>query len=147
MLSEKEGVAMARPEWRDLEKEKYWRRMLRRWRQSGRTGRDFCAEQALSEPSFYAWRREIARRDQERSVARPGARRKRSASARQPSAGPFSLGDANAVPTFVKVALPGDGATSAIEVVVAVGRVIRVRPGFDAATLRQLLRVLEEPSC
>ena len=33
---------------------------------------------------------------------------------------------------------------SALEVVLADGRTVRVAPGFDAATLRQLLAVLEE---
>jgi hypothetical protein len=60
---------MPRPEWRDPAKERYWRRLLGQWRRSGQTGRDFCAEQQLSEPSFYAWKREIGRRDQE-GVAR-----------------------------------------------------------------------------
>ena len=32
---------MPRPEWRDPAKERYWRRMLGRWRRSGLTGRDF----------------------------------------------------------------------------------------------------------
>jgi hypothetical protein len=31
--------------------------------------------------------------------------------------------------------------------VLANGCRLRVRPGFDANTLRQLLRVLEEPAC
>jgi hypothetical protein len=34
-----------------------------------------------------------------------------------------------------------------LEVVLGLGRVVRVPPGFDATTLRQLLAVLEEPSC
>src|SRR5579864_2105350 len=56
---------MPKPHGRDLAKEWYWRRLLRQWRRSGLTGRAFCAEQELSEPSFYAWKREIARRDHE----------------------------------------------------------------------------------
>ena len=43
---------MPRPEWRDPTKEVYWRRMLRQWRRSELTGRDFCAQNTLSEPSF-----------------------------------------------------------------------------------------------
>jgi hypothetical protein len=40
---------------------------------------------------------------------------------------------------------PGDGHC---EVVLRGGRTVRVGPGFDAATLRQLLAVLEEaPPC
>jgi hypothetical protein len=57
---------MPRPEWRDPTKERRWRRLLQQWRRSGMTGRDFCAEHQLSEPSFYTWKREIARRDHER---------------------------------------------------------------------------------
>jgi hypothetical protein len=65
---------MARPQGRDPAKEQRWRRLLGLWRRSGLTGRDFCAEHGLSEPSFYAWRREIARRDQE-AVSRSRAKR------------------------------------------------------------------------
>lgn len=38
-------------------------------------------------------------------------------------------------------------AACALEVEVAGGRLVRVRPGFDAELLRQLLAVLEEPPC
>ena len=49
---------------------------------------------------------------------------------------------------FLQLALePSATPPPAIEVVLAQGRLLRVRPGFDAAMLRQLLRLLEEPSC
>ena len=44
-------------------KERFWRMQVRRWRTSGLSVRDFCAEQGLSEPSFYAWRRTLAERE------------------------------------------------------------------------------------
>jgi hypothetical protein len=127
---------MPRPEWRDPAKERHWRRVLGQWRRSGRTGRDFCAEQQLSEPSFYAWKREIARRDHERA-ARTKAPMRTKAS-RRPAA--------TALPAFLPVTVEAAGAC-ALEVVVAHGRLLRVRPGFDAAVLRRLLAVLEEPAC
>ena len=37
--------------------------------------------------------------------------------------------------------------SSALEVVLTDGRTVRVAPGFDAATLRQLLAVLEGRPC
>jgi hypothetical protein len=37
--------------------------------------------------------------------------------------------------------------TDALEVVLSGGRVLRVRAGFDAAVLRQVLAVLEAPPC
>jgi transposase len=121
---------------RDPAKEIYWRRLLLLWRQSGLTGRDFCAEHRLSEPSFYAWRREIGRRDKQKRATRPPARAR---VPRQP---------ATTTPAFVKLAIDASAApAAAIEVVVAESRVLRVRPGFDAALLRQLMRLLEEPSC
>jgi hypothetical protein len=38
---------MSRPEWRDAGKERLWRKLLRDWKQSGLTIRDFCAERGL----------------------------------------------------------------------------------------------------
>jgi hypothetical protein len=145
---------MARPEWRDLSKERRWRRLLGQWRRSGRTGRDFCAERELSEPSFYAWKREIARRDQERT-ARPQALTRTKASrdhdrAARPQAPTRTAASrrpvATGLPAFVPVTVEAAGAW-ALEVVVAPGRLLRVRAGFDAAVLRRLLAVLEEPAC
>jgi hypothetical protein len=110
------------PHQRDPVKEKYWRRLLVQWRRSGLTASQFCEQQEVSQPSFYAWRSEIARRDQAATI-RPCS-----------------------TPTFVKLALEG-AAPSPLEIVLADGRLLRVRPGFDAALLRQVLRLLEEPSC
>jgi hypothetical protein len=59
---------------RDLVKERHWRRIVRRWRSSGLSVREFCDWQSLSEASFYGWRRELAKRDREAvaAVATPG---------------------------------------------------------------------------
>jgi hypothetical protein len=57
---------------RDQTKERRWRRIVRQWRSSGLSVREFCDWQGLSEPSFYAWRRELAKRDQEAAAAVPG---------------------------------------------------------------------------
>jgi hypothetical protein len=122
---------------RDAAKENYWRRLLGRWRQNGLTGRDFYAEHGVSEPSFYSWRREIARRDQQQATAR-----KRTAPAAAPTMVTPQCGGA-----FLQLALESSAQPPAIEVVLAQGRLLRVRPGFDAASLHQLPRLLEEPSC
>jgi hypothetical protein len=118
---------MPKPERRDPTKEQQWRRRFRQWRRSGLTGRDFCAAHGLSEPSFYAWRREIARRDQETPPA-----------------------TAAAAPTAVFQELtlaPPAALPPAIEVVLAHGRLLRIGPGFDADVLRRVLGVLEGPAC
>lgn len=58
---------------RSGEKERFWRSMLRRQRQEGVSIREFCRRNSLSEPSFYAWRRELNNRKTERDDV--GARR------------------------------------------------------------------------
>ena len=128
---------MPKPERRDRAKERYWRRLLRQWKRSGQTGRDFCATHGLSEPSFYAWRREIALRDQEpRSATSPATLR------------PPTRSSAHAaLPTFVKVTVAAEDAPVPLELVLAHGRRVHIHRGFDAALLRQVLRVLEEPAC
>jgi hypothetical protein len=138
---------MAKPERRDRGKEKYWRRLLGQWRRSGLSGREFCAEQGLSEASFYAWRREIARRDQEAAATTAAAT---TAAATTAAARP-QQSQAAQLPAFVKVMVAADAdassAVSVIEVVVREGRLLRVRPGFDADLFRQLVRLLEDPAC
>jgi transposase-like protein len=99
---------------RDERKEQQWRHWIARWQKSGLTVTAFCARHDLRPTHFYAWRRTLQRRDN------------------------------HPIP-FVPVQLLAESApASALEVVLATGRVVRVPPGFDAATLRQLLAVLGE---
>ncbi len=118
---------MSRRGERDRAKEWFWRRTVRQWRRSGLSIRDFCAEHDIEEGNFYAWRRTIAQRDQE-------ARGRRTRPA-----------------VFVPVRVTATAAlaqAAALEVVLGQGRLVRVPAGFDVATLRQLLAVLEEvPAC
>jgi transposase len=119
-----------RPTRPDTTKERFWRRLLQQWRRSGLTIREFCADHEVSEPSFYAWRRTLAQLD-ERSAG---------------SARPVPS-DAKP-PVFVPLRVVPEPAGMALEVVLGPGRLIRVPAGFDPATLRQLLAILEEgPSC
>ena len=111
-------MAPGRP--RDQHKERQWQRWIDQWRASGLSVRDFCVRHRLPTPTFYSWRRRLQRR------------------AAEPT--PF-------LPVQV-VAAPSLSPASPLEVVLADGAVLRVTPGFDPATLRQLLAVLrEERSC
>jgi hypothetical protein len=81
--------------------------------------RDFCARHGLATASFYNWRRVLERRAMER-------------------------------PAFVPVQVVADTPppqAGALELVLPNGRTVRVTPGFDAVTLRQLLAVLEGQPC
>ena len=100
-------------------KERFWRRMVRQWRSSGLSIRDFCAEQDISEPSFYAWRRTIAQRAAEAARFIP----------------------VHVVPDEKRAASNASG--QGLELVLG-ARVLRIGSGFDGPTLRRLLALLEE---
>jgi hypothetical protein len=107
---------MAHGRTRDERKEQQWQRWIGEWRASGLSVRAFCDRHGLALPSFYTWRRTLERRAAEKAA-------------------------------FVPVQVVADAAptpASALEVVLVDGRTVRVSPGFDAATLRRLLAVLQE---
>ena len=111
---------MAHGRARDEQKERQWRQWIAEWRASGLSVQAFCARHDLAPARFYHWRRVLERR-----------------AAEEPAA-------------FVPVRVVADAVpaqASALEVVLTDGRVVRVAPGFDAATLRQLLAVLEGRPC
>jgi hypothetical protein len=110
---------MAHGRARDEQKERQWQRWISEWQTSGLSVRDFCQRRGLTVASFYAWRRVLQRRAAEKAAFVP------------------VQVVADAVPTQA----------SALELVLTDGRTVRVAPGFDAATLRQLLAVLEGRPC
>ena len=126
---------MSRPS--DPRKEQFWRRLLRLWQQSPSTVRDFCAQHRVSEPSFYAWRRTLARRQQQRTP-----------SAGQRPTRPPDAAQADHSAAFVPLGVLPATAAAVLEVVLGPDCLIRIPPDFDAATLRRLLAVLkEQPPC
>ena len=113
----------------DLRTQQRWLELVRRWQGSQLSVRTFCARQGLPEARFYAWRRLLRQRG---LLAEP------SPPARQ-SCSPA---------VFVPVTLAAEPATSTpVDVVLAEGRLLRVRPGFDADTLLALVRLLERQPC
>lgn len=57
---------------RDAAKERFWRKVIDGFDPARHTVREWCSSQGVSEPSFYAWRRELAARDRtsQRSAVR-----------------------------------------------------------------------------
>mgnify|MGYP000889823862 FL=1 len=97
----------------------FWHEHLLRCDASGQSIAAYCRANGLSTPSFHWWKRKL-----------------------KPSCTPPAL--------FAEVtcalAPSGDGA-AAVEILLASGRVARVRPGFDAETLARVLAVLEDRPC
>jgi transposase len=101
--------------------------LMRRRHQSQFTVREFCERHGLSESNFYVWQRVLRERGllDDRFIP------------------------ASATPTSF-VELTADAApasTTPVDVVLSEGRLLRVHPGFDPATLLQLVRLLEELAC
>ena|ERR1700694_4500031 len=101
-------------------KERFWRRMVRQWRSSGLSIRDFCGERHISEPSFYAWRRTIAQRDAKATRFVP----------------------VQVIPDEKRAAKDVSG--QGLELLLGTRRVLRIGPNFDGPTLQRLLALLEE---
>src|SRR5437660_4080930 len=96
----------------DSGKQRHWLDFICLWQQSKLSVRAFCRRHRLSEPSFYCWRRTLRQR------------------------GLFGIESANdaakmETPSFVQVTVDdGAAARKSIEVVLAKGHRLRVRPGF-----------------
>ena len=124
---------------RDRAKERDWRRIVREWRRSGLSVREFCDWQEVAEPSFYAWRRELARRDEE---AAPAACSSRAKSARRDTGKGSSRA---AAPAFVPVRVVANAASEpsrgegGIEVHLLTGVRLLVPPGCDRELLRDVI--------
>jgi transposase-like protein len=102
---------------RSPERERFWREAVAGHKESGLSVRAFCVERGLSEPSFYAWRRELAQRG--RAPRTPAA-------------------------TFVPVQVVAD---AVVEVVLPSGVVVRVPPATDATAVARLVAALGSPPC
>jgi hypothetical protein len=124
---------------RDLAKEQLWRRILRRQQQADLPVSTFCQREGLKVANFLWWRRELNRRDREKTGPRPDS------SIKQPA-------ERAAVPAFLPVrVIDAEFAQprppSPIEIVLNGGPTVRIAPGFDPQTLGQVLAVLEGRPC
>src|SRR4051812_12372987 len=89
-----------------------WAERLARFAQSGLSPTQFCAQEGLTLPSFYAWRRRLAADPQGPATA---------------------VTDADPGPRLLPVRLPP---TTAVELVLPGGAVLRLGPGCDLAFVR-----------
>ena len=101
-----------------------WADRLSRFAQSGLRPAQFCAQEGVSLPSFYAWKRRLAA---DASVARP-------------SANPGAPRALRCLPVRLQDA-------AALELALPSGAVVRIASGADETTLRCLLRLLGVSAC
>jgi hypothetical protein len=126
---------------RDLTKERYWRRVIRRFEASGLGVRRFCQREGLSEHRLHWWRRTLRQRDQGQ------ARRPGSSGAGKPVRGGAGklvrgrgsqVGDSAFLPLGLPLSIGG-----LIEVVHPRGHVIRVPAVFDPTALGRILATID----
>lgn len=133
------GVRGPRP---SLAKERFWRDHVARQAAEGISVRAYCRRHALKDPSFYAWRRELAKRDRARlgAPARTATRRGSVAAnppLRKPARGPRAVG-------FVRLAVPPEGMPVGPVIEIVLPREVRVRvpDGVARSHLREVLAAL-----
>jgi hypothetical protein len=125
----------------DPQKDQHWRDVLTRFHSSGLSIREFCRQERLPEPRFYAWRRTIAERDGTWVARRPSpARHKPAVSPKRPSRPRPQR------PAFVPLVIhPGALAQSAIGLAIELrgGRMLRLPDSMPPQRLAELIRALE----
>ena len=130
---------------RDDGKERLWRNLVEDFVASGLTIRAWCREHQVSEPSFYAWRRELRRRDQSSATrAHQPCTARRKPRPDTKAANPKSSDLAPQRVQLLPVQIAGGNRSSTPRVIVCRG-VLRLQ-----VTLEQLpavLDVLESRSC
>jgi hypothetical protein len=115
---------------RDLKRERFWRKALARRERSGLTVKELCAQEDLVATTYQHWRRELARRDAQRTAVHSPRRRRSIAPAFVP----------------VKLAESGTGTIYPAEILLPTGVTLRLAANIDRATLSTLLVALHE-SC
>ena len=113
-------------------RETRWRDVLGRWKRSSLTKTAFAQQEGISLSVLSWWSQEIARRDRRRQRRAPA--RPKPALARA------------ARPAFIPLRIVEPATMAPLEVV-AGGRSIHIRPGFDPELLRRLISALEERPC
>ena len=101
----------------DGDQEQFWRMAIETWQASGLSVRQFCTNEGLSEPSFYAWRKKLAGGSVQDEKDKP-----------EPSA-------------FIEVAIPRSN-SAAVELLMTSGNTLRIPAGVDTATLSTVLSVV-----
>lgn len=113
---------------KSLEKEQHWREILRRQASCDLSVRKFCANEGISEPSFYAWRKRLRL---QRQCDAGNARRLKAHEDELDSSG-----------LFVPLKLVDMAAT--LEIVHPLGYRVQVRGDVNPVTLRQVIEVLDQ---
>lgn len=110
---------MSKAEKSNTDQHQFWQMVLETFKSSGLSVRQFCSQEGLSEPSFYAWRKRLTQ-PQTSDIEKE----------EQPE-------------PFIRVSIPSDQSVS-LELVLALGHTLRIPSGMDRQTLIHVLSALCE---
>jgi len=126
---------------RSIERERFWRQVMKKFAGSGLSVRAFCRAESLSEASFYAWRRELRLRDAEpkqpAGAKRPTAKRMKQSHRRAARTAPASQS-----PALVEVVARSAATGPLIEIETPAGYTIRLHGPTDRGALAAVLGCL-----
>ena len=105
----------------ETDQRQFWQLAIEAWQASELSVRQFCKQEGLSEPSFYAWRKRLKK---------------------PADAEPNHSMDCPQKP-FIQVSLP-DTSVGGIEFVLSSGHTLRIPVGVDPQTLTAVLSALGE---
>lgn len=123
-------------------KEKFWREHVAAYQRSKLSVRRYCEQAGLKEPSFYGWRRELARRDAVRPVAKHDADRVRKAQSVKPT-----RQRRTAPGNWIQLKLAQPSSVTGIEIVLQQGTLVRLSGPVNRQALAEVLDVLEGRRC
>lgn len=132
----------------DGAKRKHWQELIRQWRQSGQSVREFCRNAEIKEWTFYWWRQRLAQ-----SCHGPTAHGRAPSDARGAKPATGTVGrkaSGQATVSFLPVEVVPEQAGevgSGVEIHWSNGRSVRLHRGFDRQTLAGVLAVLEAGPC
>lgn len=129
-----------------MEKEAYWRWHVGVQSAGGESVRAYCRQQGLSEPSFYAWRRALAKRDAELRVSSESRSVRLSGRARELACAEPSRGAGLIALEIVGERGPGSAVSPTLEIVWPGGPVIRLREDASAEVLQRVLTACRQVS-
>jgi transposase-like protein len=134
-------MTMARA--KSVEKQRYWRAVVRRQKGSGLSVAAFCRLEGVSEASFYAWKRRLRRDTGQVSGTRGSATPKAAARATGKSRSKMAREPAPMAAGFVPVRISGKPRRPMFQVRWPGGFSVRIPTACDRADVEVVLRAVD----
>ena len=103
----------------DGDQQQFWQMALETFKSSGLSVRQFCKQEGLAEPSFYSWRKRLAKVD-----------------------GPDADKEEVCQPEpFIQISIPTER-TGSLDIILFSGNTLKISSGTDIQTLSDVISVL-----